>query len=290
MESTYLYYGKYHADNAGPYQMAVAYFFVIFCCYAISMIRIVMHSGKYFKQGFKFNELNSHQYFDLVFCYWDYSIYSKDSVKIKQQSFFKDAKTALDTDKRQQEEKERTIFKKIKLYSTRFFAWTLWVLSTGGFVYLIYRLYEESTVGTHEDCPEFSFTFEDLTSLAKCYILEYLTTIAITIGNLILPMIFSFLSNFEEYDEKSRLMYDLIRNIIVRLIGLVVIIIGHISSNSCEYWEQDNMVACDNRDFANEPCARRMCWETTAGIEFYRLTVFDFLTQIFIIITIDLIR
>ena len=84
MESTYLYYGKYHADNAGPYQMAVAYFFVIFCCYAISMIRIVMHSGKYFKQGFKFNELNSHQYFDLVFCYWDFSISSKDSVQIKQ--------------------------------------------------------------------------------------------------------------------------------------------------------------------------------------------------------------
>ena len=33
-----------------------------------------------------------------------------------------------------------------------------------------------------------------------------------------------------------------------------------------------------------------MCWETSAGIEFYRLTVFDLLTQIFIILTIDLIR
>ena len=82
MESTYLYYGKYNYDNAGSYQMAVAYFFVIFCCFAISLIRLVMHTAKYFKQGFKFNELNSSQYFDLVFCSWDHSITSEKSVKL----------------------------------------------------------------------------------------------------------------------------------------------------------------------------------------------------------------
>ena len=82
MESTYLYYGKYNYDNAGSYQMAVAYFFVIFCCFAISLIRLVMHTAKYFKQGFKFNELNSSQYFDLVFCSWDHSINSEKSVRL----------------------------------------------------------------------------------------------------------------------------------------------------------------------------------------------------------------
>ena len=82
MESTYLYYGKYNYDNAGSYQMAVAYFFVIFCCFSISLIRLVMHTAKYFKQGFKFNELNSSQYFDLVFCSWDHSINSEKSVKL----------------------------------------------------------------------------------------------------------------------------------------------------------------------------------------------------------------
>ena len=82
MESTYLYYGKYNYDNAGSYQMAVAYFFVIFCCFSISLIRLVMHTAKYFKQGFKFNELNSSQYFDLVFCSWDHSINSEKSVRL----------------------------------------------------------------------------------------------------------------------------------------------------------------------------------------------------------------
>ena len=41
---------------------------------------IVIHTAKYFKQGFKFNEFNSNQYFDLVFCYWDFSISSDESV------------------------------------------------------------------------------------------------------------------------------------------------------------------------------------------------------------------
>lgn len=88
MESTYLYYGKYNDDNAGSYQMAVAYFFVLFCCFSISLIRIVMHSAKYFKQGFKFNQFNSNQYFDLVFCYWDFSLSSKQSVELKRVTTF----------------------------------------------------------------------------------------------------------------------------------------------------------------------------------------------------------
>ena len=63
--------------------MAVAYFFVIFCCFVISLLGIVMHSAKYFKQGFTFNEYNKTQYFELVFCYWDFSLKSAESVNMK---------------------------------------------------------------------------------------------------------------------------------------------------------------------------------------------------------------
>ena len=82
MESTYLYYGKYSQDDRS-YQMAVAYFFVIFCCFAFSLVSLVIHSAKYIKQGFKFHEQNSNQYFTLVYCYWDFSVNSETSAKIK---------------------------------------------------------------------------------------------------------------------------------------------------------------------------------------------------------------
>ena len=41
MEGTYLYYGAYSDDNTGVYQTAVAYFFVIFSCFVVSLLSIV---------------------------------------------------------------------------------------------------------------------------------------------------------------------------------------------------------------------------------------------------------
>ena len=85
MEYTYLYYGFYSNNKAwDSYQTAVAYFFVMFCCFSLSLIAIVRHTARYFKQGYEFNEFNSSQYFNLVFCYWDFSINSEKSAKIKQ--------------------------------------------------------------------------------------------------------------------------------------------------------------------------------------------------------------
>ena len=88
MEYNYLFYGYYSNNNAGPYKMAVAYFFVMFCCFSLSFINIVRHSARYFKQGYQFNEFNSSQYFNLVFSYWDFSITSEKSAKIKQVLIF----------------------------------------------------------------------------------------------------------------------------------------------------------------------------------------------------------
>ena len=82
METTYLYYGKYSEDHHS-YQMALAYFFVIFCCFVFSLVSLVIHSAKYIKQGFKFHEHNSNQYFSLLYCYWDFSVHSESSAKIK---------------------------------------------------------------------------------------------------------------------------------------------------------------------------------------------------------------
>ena len=65
----------------------------------------------------------------------------------------------------------------------------------------------------------------------ECLLKTYATTIAITGGNLLLPFLFSYLTHFEEYDPKTQLMIDLVRNIVIRLSGLMVIIGGHINSN-----------------------------------------------------------
>ena len=252
MESTYLYYGKYNYDNAGIYQMAVAYFFVIFCCFAISLIRLVMHTAKYFKQGFKFNEFNTNQYFDLVFCSWDHSINTEESVRLAkvrimqlynlicphitiifQLAFSNEIKTALFTDERQRKEGERSTMNKISLNLKRILIWIFVALVIGTFIYGVYRLYQLGLDrGTDDECGSIDYLDVDsAVTSAKCLLNQYATTMAITVGNLLLPFIFSYLAHFEEYDPKTQLMFDLVRNIIIRLSGLLVIIGGHIYSN-----------------------------------------------------------
>ena len=60
----------------------------------------------------------------------------------------------------------------------------------------------------------------------------------------------------------------------------------------CAYYEtDDHQQACDNANFFNvSSCARKICWETAVGVEFYRLTVLDLLTQILVIIGLDVWR
>ena len=60
----------------------------------------------------------------------------------------------------------------------------------------------------------------------------------------------------------------------------------------CPYYESDDhQQACDNSNFLNvSTCARKICWETAVGVEFYRLTVLDLLTQILVIIGLDVWR
>ena len=71
---------------------------------------------------------------------------------------------------------------------------------------------------------------------------------------------------------------------------LCVKYILNIYLHRCDFFEEDGLVACDNGNFENATCLRRICWETSVGIEFYRLTVFDLFTQVMVIIFVDLIR
>lgn len=50
------------------------------------------------------------------------------------------------------------------------------------------------------------------------------------------------------------------------------------------------MTVCDNSNLTLAVCPKSICWETRIGTEFYRLTVFDLLTQVLIVIFVDVIR
>ena len=155
-------------------------------------------------------------------------------------AFNNEVRTALDTDKRQREESSRSTLQKIGLYLKRTIIWIIVLTLIFFFVVLILYLYNNVQEMSNKDCglkdkSSQGYSLEEVESVTLCYLKQYATTIAITLGNLLLPSCFYYLSLLEQYDPKHQLMVDLIRNIVTRLMGLMVIIGGHIQTNK---WEQ----------------------------------------------------
>ena len=146
-------------------------------------------------------------------------------------AFNNEVRTALDTDKRQREESSRSTLQKIGLYLKRTIIWIIVLTLIAFFVLLILYLYNNVQEMSNKDCGLEAKSWEEVESVTLCYLKQYATTIAITLGNLLLPSCFYYLSLLEQYDPKHQLMVDLIRNIVTRLMGLMVIIGGHIQTN-----------------------------------------------------------
>ena len=209
-------------------------------------------------------------------------------------------RTALSTDSIQNRFLQMKLVTRLSLYCKRALAWLIVLGSTGGYIFSIIKLLEvsERTKQT-PDCTSFdsiTVDIESLTAAASCYIKVYATTLTITAANLVLPFLFSLIVVREQYSPKTQLIVDLSRSITIRLSGLIVIMVSSIRSNSCWYYQETSttnqtLMSCDNTNFREDTkCPRKICWETSVGVEFYRLTMFDLISQALVIICIDIIR
>ena len=307
MEDTMLYYGGYREDNLGSYQTAIAYFFVIFSCFSLSLLQIVRSSAHAFKRNFKWNQFNSSQYFDLVFCSWDFSIDTKESVNIKQLGLVNEIKTALITDTLQAQKSSMTSMQRFLLRLKRFLAWFFILAVYTGDGFLIVFVYGESNkilTETANGCPGFDAVVsgDHKVDAALCNIAPFILSLTITSVNLIVPFLFSFIIQYEEYDPKTKLVIDITRSIFLRVISLLVAIFTIISNNDCDYLttkaDDDGMYlqTCSNlgSNFNTttnlglpEACQKKMCWETSVGSEFYTLTLLDMLIQVGLLVLVD---
>ncbi|XP_023343389.1 transmembrane channel-like protein 7 [Eurytemora carolleeae] len=109
MVDSYFYYGKYAPDNKSErFQMDLAYWFIILSCFLLSLISTVWSSANSFEQSFKWNKFNKVQYFDLSFCNWDFCLDTIQAVHVKQDVLKNEARTALETDRMQALQDDRT--------------------------------------------------------------------------------------------------------------------------------------------------------------------------------------
>ena len=228
MEDTVLYYGHYREDNTGHYQTAIAYFFVIFCCFVFSLFQIVRSSAHSFSRSFKWNQFNSSQHFDLVFCSWDFSISTEETINIKRLGLLNEVNTALSTDKVQEEHNQLTKLQRAFLNLKRCLAWLIVLGCYAGYMYLIYFVnkLEQPKAGNNVTCSLTTvLDSEDYLDSTLCAIFPYLLPFTISGVNLVVPFLFSYIIFYEDYDPKTKLIIDIGRSIFLRLMSLLVAII-----------------------------------------------------------------
>ena len=104
------------------------------------------------------------------------------------------------------------------------------ILGGCGFGLIMLYFYVEEQ-GIKDSCPSID-GFESISStLFMCYFNQYATTLTITSANLLLPFVFSYLIQFEEYTKKAELFIDIFRSILIRLSGLLVMMFSLLQKN-----------------------------------------------------------
>lgn len=104
---------------------------------------------------------------------------------------------------------------------------------------------------------------------------EFLPYVCIVIFNLLVPILFNYLIQFEQYSPLFVIKMNLFRTVGLRLSSLAVLI-----SRFYYLISQKN----DNSDMEcyNVKYGTPQCWETFVGQQFYKLFIVDFVTHIFV--------
>ncbi|XP_037293840.1 transmembrane channel-like protein 7 isoform X2 [Manduca sexta] len=300
MERTILFYGVYSDqiysyyvrklfDAEMFYNMPMAYILVPISWALLSLIAIVKTAARGFKERLVENEGQFYKYCNLVFGGWDFCIHNDKSAKIKHKALHNELKGCLHEEKYKEEKQLRSRESQILLHLKRMLI-NLIVLviliASGVLIYITYnyavdRLNQETiledlaenrtqtarlTLGFTTLAPKEGMSFGQLENT----LLEFFPLICIVVLNLIVPEIFSYLVQYEDYTPPHTILITLLRTVLLRLSSLGVLL-----SQMYIYVSSNGLVCA----FTNKDVAKLECWETYVGQQLYKLILTDFAVQ-----------
>uniref|UniRef100_A0A8C6SZ19 Transmembrane channel-like protein n=1 Tax=Neogobius melanostomus TaxID=47308 RepID=A0A8C6SZ19_9GOBI len=207
-------------------------------------------------------------YSKIVFTGWDYGSSGHRATKLKQQNIYYRLQVDLEEERIKKKAASLTQAQKAFLYSARI---VLFILALG---------FIGAAVAGIVFATTFSQTNLDQGVLGLFY--EYLPSIVITAANFIVPMLNDQLAPFERYSPSITIILALFRAVFLRLVSLISVLFS--------LWRQ---ITCDNNtEAANcETCQYNVktyqCWETRVGQEMYKLTIFDLLINLAMLILVE---
>ncbi|XP_068998750.1 voltage-gated chloride channel TMC4 [Embiotoca jacksoni] len=276
MEYSYLFYGYYNntklEDRSFSYNIPLAYLFTAVFYFAFCLLCIIVRMGIAARVAVATVGSTVGNYSMIVFTEWDYGCLGDKATKLKQKNVHYQLQVDLEEESIKKRAAALTLGQKIILHSLRVFM---------GFIalVLIVAAFYGIFVATN-----FSQQKTGQNGFLGLFF-EYLPSIVITTGNFLVPLLCDQIALIERYSPSTTVIVALLRAVFLRLVSLGVLLFT--------LW---NQITC-NGDTKSEDCKpcqynhkEYPCWETRMGQEMYKLTLFDLLINIAVLILVEFPR
>ncbi|KAL2084900.1 hypothetical protein ACEWY4_020418 [Coilia grayii] len=275
MEYSYMFYGYYNntmvvVDESFSYNIPLAYlltvsFYFLFCLFCIivrmgGVARVAVATGGGAAGGYSM----------MVFTGWDYGLQGGCATRLKQNNIRYQLQVDLEEERLKLKARSLTLLQTVGLYTLRGFL-NLIVIA------LILGAFTAIAAAT-------TFSQKNQRDGIVGLLLEYLPSIVITVSNFVVPFLCDLIAQLENHNPSTTIILALLRAVFLRLVSLAVLLYTLWSNITCE----------NGMDTGCEPCSynyqQYQCWETRIGQEMYKLTLFDFLTTIAVLILLEFPR
>ncbi|XP_032375553.1 transmembrane channel-like protein 7 [Etheostoma spectabile] len=276
MEYSYLFYGYYNnttvEDRNFSYNIPLAYLFSAVFYSAFCLICIIARMGTAARVVVVTGGSAVGNYSMIVFTSWDYGCLGHRATKLKQKNIHYRLQVDLEEESLKKRAAALTLCQKIVLYALRI---SMCFVSFGLIIAAFYGIFMAT---------EYSQTKSGVPGILGL-IFEYLPSIVITAGNFLVPLLCDQIALIERYAPSTTVIVALLRAVFLRLVSLGVLLYTLWSQITCKGNTNDTDCALCQYYYKVYPC-----WETRIGQEMYKLTLFDLLINIVVLILVEFPR
>ncbi|XP_073341654.1 transmembrane channel-like protein 7 [Pagrus major] len=276
MEYSWMFYGYYNNtlvdDRNFSYNIPLAYLFTAFFYFAFCFICIIARMGTAARVAVATGGRAVGNYSMIVFTSWDYGCLGDQATNLKQKNIHYRLQVDLEEESLKKRAAALTTKQKVILYSLRVF---MSLLSFGFIIGAFYGIFLAT---------EFSQKNSGVQGILGL-IYEYLPSIVITAGNFLVPLLCDQIALVERYAPSTTVIVALLRAVFLRLVSLGVLLFTLWSQITCDGDANDvKCMLCQYNYIGYK------CWETRIGQEMYKLTLFDLLINIAVLILVEFPR
>ncbi|EDO32630.1 predicted protein, partial [Nematostella vectensis] len=282
--TTLMFYSNYPSkrlisEEGVTYNLPLAYLLTGGCTLILCFFLMITNLMGNLKDSYIESEGMFNSYANKVFAVWDYCISEEIAARHKHRIIVQDINSDIAEEQRKRRVQNRTRKQKCALYSSRIavnfiVVPALWYVS---FVVIIQAIFNP------EDLDFTDKGQSNMERILASYGSSLLIALAITIPNLLLPLLFEFLSIFEDWSAEVELALNLWRRVFVKLpsvAALMILLYINIDKKTKK--------KSRNQHYRLEACEQ--CWEDELAAQMYMLVWMDFFVVILTTLGLETLR